>query len=46
MPVRGNQDLAKYHTNFFIFADKIYDINNVISNHPGGYEVINRVRGR
>ena len=35
--VSTSQDLAKYHTNYFIFADKVYDINKVITSHPGGY---------
>lgn len=44
--VRSSKDLAKIHEGYFIFADKVYDINNVITNHPGGFDVINRIRGR
>lgn len=32
--------------NYFIFADKVYDIDKVITSHPGGYELINNIRGR
>jgi cytochrome b involved in lipid metabolism len=35
--------LAKYHGNYFIFADKVYDIENVITSHPGGYELIKSI---
>jgi len=31
------QELTKYKGNYFIFADKVYDIDKVITNHPGGY---------
>lgn len=44
--VRGSRDLSKLHGNYFIFADKVYDIDKVITNHPGGFDVINNVRGR
>ena len=29
--------ISKYKGDYFIFADKIYDLNRVITNHPGGY---------
>lgn len=44
--VRSTQQLAKYTGDYFIFADRIYDIKRVITNHPGGFEVINAIRGR
>lgn len=44
--VKSKADLAKYNGDYFIFADKIYDLKNVITNHPGGFEVINHIRGR
>lgn len=31
---------------YFIFSDKVYDLHNVMSNHPGGYELIKNIRGR
>lgn len=31
---------------YFIFADKVYDIHKVLANHPGGYELIKSIRGR
>lgn len=42
----GTQELASQKGNYFIFADKVYDIDKVITNHPGGYEFINNIRGR
>jgi hypothetical protein len=44
--IKSSRDLAKLHGNYFIFADKVYNLDTVISNHPGGYELINHVRGR
>lgn len=44
--IKSLEELAKYHGNYFIFADKIYNISNVITNHPGGYELIHSIRGR
>jgi hypothetical protein len=44
--IKSSRNLAKFHGNYFIFADKVYNLDNVISNHPGGYEVINHIRGR
>lgn len=44
--VRSSRDLAFMHGNYFIFSDKVYDINKVISNHPGGFDVISHVRGK
>jgi hypothetical protein len=40
------RDLAYLHGDYFIFADKVYDINKLITNHPGGFDVINHARGR
>lgn len=44
--VKSTYELAKYSGDYFIFADRIYDIKKVITNHPGGFEVINGIRGR
>ncbi len=44
--VKNSQDLARMNEDYFIFADKIYDIHNVLANHPGGYELIKSIRGR
>lgn len=44
--ITNSRHLAKYKGDYFIFADRVYDINNVISNHPGGYDLIKNIRGR
>jgi hypothetical protein len=44
--IKYSRDLARYHRNYFIFSDKVYSLDNVITSHPGGYEVINHIRSR
>jgi cytochrome b involved in lipid metabolism len=44
--IRSSRDLAQSHGNYFIFCDKVYDINRVITSHPGGFDVIDYVRGK
>jgi hypothetical protein len=44
--VKSSRDLAKMHEGYFIFGDKIYDLNKVLTNHPGGFDVIDHIRGR
>jgi hypothetical protein len=44
--VTTSRELAKLHGNYFIFADNVYGLDRVLTSHPGGFEVINRARGR
>jgi hypothetical protein len=44
--IKSSRDLAKYHHNYFIFADRVYSLDRIISTHPGGYEVIKHIRER
>jgi cytochrome b involved in lipid metabolism len=38
--------LGKYADEYFIFEDKVYDIENIIGTHPGGWELIKAIKGR
>jgi hypothetical protein len=42
--IRSERDLAYTHGNYFIFSDKVYDVNKIITNHPGGFDVIGHIR--
>jgi len=35
-----------YKADYYIFADKLYPISNIINSHPGGWEIIQAIRGR
>lgn len=35
--IRSDRDLAKSHGNYFIFANKVYDLDKVLTSHPGGF---------
>lgn len=35
--IKNRKDLSIYSNDYFIFANKVYDVNKVINNHPGGW---------
>lgn len=39
-------DVKKFTENYVIFANYVYDARNFEKYHPGGYRVIELVRGR
>mgnify|MGYP000395063807 CR=1 FL=1 len=39
-------EIKKVTTNYVIFNDYVYDARNLEKQHPGGYKVIELVRGR
>ncbi len=44
--IKTANDLSVYNGDYFIFADKVYDVNNVLANHPGGWEIAKSIKGR
>lgn len=44
--IKSHKDLGVYSENYFIFANYVYSISNVIGSHPGGWNIIEAVRGR
>ena len=42
----GTKEVAKITENYVIFASHIYDAKGLEENHPGGYRVIQLVKGR
>lgn len=44
--VKNEIDSSNFKKDYFIFADKIYDIDNIIERHPGGWQIINAIRRR
>ena len=46
LSVKNSQDLAFMNDDYFIFADKVYDLHKILANHPGGYDVIKKIKGR
>lgn len=44
--VKNNKDLSFFNEDYFIFANKVYDINKVINNHPAGWEIIKAIKTR
>lgn len=44
--IKSRKDLSIYNNDYYIFANKVYDINSVINNHPGGWEIIKAIKTR
>jgi hypothetical protein len=44
--IKNLRELAKYHKNYFIFSDRIYSLDKIITSHPGGFYVIDQIRAR
>ncbi len=44
--IKTTKDLSYFGKDYFIFADKVYDVNRVITNHPAGWEIIKAIKGR
>lgn len=44
--IKSVNQLGKYSDGYFIFEDKVYDIENIIATHPGGWELIKAIKGR
>ena len=44
--IRSEKDLKIYSQNYFIFADYVYSVDNVLGNHPGGWQIIEGIKGR
>ena len=44
--IKKTEDLDIYSKNYCVFNDYVYSLNEVYSNHPGGYQIISNVRGR
>lgn len=38
--IKSLKDLKIYSENYFIFANYVYNLNNVINVHPGGWKII------
>ena len=38
--IKSGKDLNVYGNNYYIFADKVYDISHVVNTHPGGMQII------
>lgn len=44
--IKSLKDLKIYSENYFIFANYVYSISNIIGSHPGGWNIIEAVRAR
>lgn len=44
--INSQELLTRTKGDYFVFADKVYDLHKVLSNHPGGYDIIKNIRGR
>lgn len=44
--IKSSKDLELFHGDYFIFADYVYRLSPLLTSHPGGFRIINKVRGR
>ena len=35
-----------YSNNYFVFADYVYSLSEILHSHPGGFQIIDGIRGR
>lgn len=44
--IKSSKDLDIYSGKFFIFGNYVYNISSILSMHPGGWKIINEIKGR
>ena len=45
-PIKSLKNLNIYSDNYFIFANYVYSLSSILSDHPGGWQIIEAVRTR
>ena len=44
--MKKKSDLKIYSSNYCVFSDYVYSLDEVYNTHPGGYQIIANIRER
>ena len=44
--IKNKKDMLIYSNNYFVFADYVYSLSEILHSHPGGFQIIEGIRGR